>query len=413
MKTYGGSLKGALCSLQNPGCSGLEVAPTHKMARDAIVRGYEDIHRRLELRKGTDTQVLNGAADYSFNKSDGIYHYCNGSMIYIRSGSDPDSLQGLTADWCRMDEAARMPYEIFETLLDRVSYSPILGRGYVLITTTPYGTNWVYDLYSDAESNPDIHAETIYTIEAGLVSQERIDFARAHMDLRYFRQQYMASFETWAGLVYDGFSDENVRRCEYNPGLPVYVGLDFGWTDPCVAIWLQYDKHTGTYYILDEFVQPHVMGSRFAEMLAGKPITIAGQEYKAPFDARQVTKYITGHEVTQSTQAAGGVSMRNILEKFGVPYHKLEYKLHRTFPSFQSVRAAIEPGSGETRLFVDPKCQRTIKDFRGYHYKEVNGEPVGEMPDDSPEGHKYSHTMDALRYVVNTLTPIEPQFGWS
>ena len=61
------------------------------------------------------------------------------------------------------------------------------------------------------------------------------------------------------------------------------------------------------------------------------------------------------------------------------------------------VRAAIQPATGQPRLFVDPRCERLIKSLRSYHYADGGSElPLKDGEND--------HAVDALRYFyVNRL----------
>ena len=91
--------------------------------------------------------------------------------------------------------------------------------------------------------------------------------------------------------------------------------------------------------------------------------------------------------------------------------NKFLIRRHRIFESVQSVRAKLRDSDGKSHMKINSSCKTLIRDFMSYHYAEKDGAIVGENPDSSSENHKFSHTMDALRYAVDTISPIRKS-GW-
>ena len=234
------------------------------------------------------------------------------------------------------------------------------------------------------------------------------------MDERYFRQQYMASFENWAGVVYDEFDPEKQanKEIEYNPDLPTYIAMDFGWTDPVVALWYQYNRANGEWYLIKEFVKSHITADTLAKVVRGDKVSFPFGDFQAPVPIDKVEAIVSGIEIKQHRQEANGRSMRDILVGYGIPRYKFIIKKHSIFESIMSVRAKIMNANGERKLFVDKRCKRYIKDKLSWHYPEKDGEIQGEIPDTSPENHKYSHTNDAERYLIDTITPLRVKPNW-
>ena len=66
------------------------------------------------------------------------------------------------------------------------------------------------------------------TIEGGNVPPEEVELARRTLDERTFKQEFLASFETFSGRVFLDFDDPNVAdRWPTWVVNPVLVGLDF------------------------------------------------------------------------------------------------------------------------------------------------------------------------------------------
>ncbi len=399
-KTFTGAVKGCLIALQTPNSLGLVIAPTYSMVRDVMVKTYIDI---LTLFFG-----LQQGTDFTFHKSNHHLHIIGGGDILFRSGENPERLEGITADWFHLDEAAQMSEKVYKICLDRTSRPLTLPRGYGWITTTPKGQNWVYRLYSEAATEAEYFAETILTAEAGLVRREEIDHARKVLDPRYFRQQYLATFEAWAGLVYDDFSRAtNVRKIEYNPSLINYIGMDLGWNDETAVLWYQHDRITGVWYLLSEFVESYIRPETLARVIRGEEVVLSGgRVFKAPYTLENVERIYPGTDIGNKQQAADGLSLRDIMVNNGINRSYFSVRNHKVFESILAVRAKIAGADGIVRLFVDPSCKRYIGDKESWHYPEKDGIITGEKPDESIENHRYSHTNDAERYVIDSVEPI-------
>ena len=406
-KTFVGCLKDIRIAGENRGARGLVIAPTYTMLRDVILETFRE---QLDyLGYGYRMFESPGRMKIEFPQW--------GSEILLRSADRPHSLYGLTVDWVHIDEAAICSRRAFEVAQARIlKETPKVKRriGQILITTTPNGHNWVYDLFTTAETDKDVEAITAYTIENPIIDPAEIERARRMMDERYFRQQFYASFENWAGLVYEEF-DPTVHAAKsipYNPELPVYIGMDFGWNDPTAILWYQYDPATETWYLIKEFVRSHITPRTIAKILKGEVIHLPEGEFQAPCGLDEVEAIVSGLEMKQRRQEANGLSMRDILIQEGIPRYKIIIRHHNTFESIMSVRAKLRNAEGEVKLYVDKDCKRYIRDKLGWHYPEKDGEVQGELPDNSVENHKFSHTNDAERYLINTITPIKSRAEW-
>lgn len=68
-----------------------------------------------------------------------------------------------------------------------------------------------------------------------------------------FRRQYGGEFILKRGRVMKEWEDEaHIRELNYNPDLPLYAAIDFGYTNDWVILWIQYDAMDGRTYVIDE-----------------------------------------------------------------------------------------------------------------------------------------------------------------
>lgn len=124
-KTFAGVL--ALLS-QPPGTVSMVCAPTYRVLKDATFPGFMSVGRKF-------------VRDH--RRSDMVTTLHNGHKILWRTAVEPDRLRGPNLGFVYVDEAASIQTsEVFDVLLGRLRLSP----GRIIITTTPKGQNWVYDL---------------------------------------------------------------------------------------------------------------------------------------------------------------------------------------------------------------------------------------------------------------------------
>ena len=171
------------------------------------------------------------------NESDLSISLVNGSVIALR-GADRsyDSLRGVGLDFLVMDEFADISseawYEVLRaTLSDR--------KGGAMFTGTPRGYgNWAYDLYCKGGVDKDWQSFQFTTLDGGQVDDDEVEQAKSDLDERTFRQEYLATFETYAGAIYYNFErDLNVARLKDN-NTALHIGMDFN-IDPMSAAVFQ------------------------------------------------------------------------------------------------------------------------------------------------------------------------------
>jgi hypothetical protein len=112
---------------QPGGSTGMVLAPTYPMLRDATLRTFLDMSREAGIL-GT------------FHKSEYRAELINGTTILFRSADDPERLRGPNLGWFWPDEAALMDVLTWKIMLGRLRLAP--GKGW--ITTTPRGKNWLH-----------------------------------------------------------------------------------------------------------------------------------------------------------------------------------------------------------------------------------------------------------------------------
>lgn len=170
----------------------------------------------------------------------------------------------------------------------------------------------------------------------------------------------------------------HVRPVDYNPNLPLYRTLDFGFVNPFVCLWIQTDPD-GVVRVVDEYVRSRATIDVHAEQI--KSHTPCPEEKVAATfcdPAGAGANDVTGTSVVRELRALG-IAIR--------------YRRSSILEGIELVRRAIRSGDGRSTLVVSPRCPRLIEALQCYHYPDAG--TLGEQP--FKDG-VYDHPIDALRY---------------
>jgi hypothetical protein len=315
------------------------------------------------------------------NESELSIELKNGSLISLKGADNADSLRGVGLDYLVMDEFADIDpeawYEVLRpTLADREGGAMFIG--------TPKGLgNWAHDLYNMPTDQPDQWASYQYTtIDGGNVKPEEIEAARKDLDERTFRQEFMATFETYAGRIYYSFDRKNnVVAIEDHPRDIIYVGIDFN-IDPMSAVIA---SRTGDrLYVFDEI---RMFSSNTQELVA---------EVSARYPKAKVWAFPDPASRQRKTSAGGATDLTILQNAQFVVKCPTSHTPVRD--RINAVNSRLCDSTGDKHLFIHPRCKYTIEGLERQTYKEGTVQP------DKDSG--YDHQMDALGYLVDYLYPI-------
>lgn len=307
----------------------------------------------------------------------------NNSVISLKGADAYDSLRGAGLDGLILDEAAVIePEAWFEVLRPMLSDK----QGKALFITTPAGMNWFYELYQNHTIDPD-HWESFQftTIDGGNVPQEEIEQARRDLDERTFRQEYLATFETFSGRIYYAFDRKlNVIEAEPTPqDLSVlYIGMDFN-IDPMSAVIAIRNKDD--LCIIDEI---RLFSSNTNEIV----LEIASRYPKSKIWV------FPDPAARQRKTSAGGLTDLTILQNSGFVV-KCPNAHTPVRDRINAVNSRLCDSTGQRHLFVTKNCKYTIEALERHVYKEGSTQP------DKDSG--YDHFSDAIGYLVDFLFPVK------
>jgi hypothetical protein len=153
-------------------------------------------------------------------------------------------------------------------------------------------------------------------------------------------------------------------------------------------------------HVLDELYLPNCPTPRACEEFHKR-----AQKYFAGGAVMQVTVYGDATAQRRQTASAGATSDWEAVRDFFA--HNREYKaVFKYGPSNPAVRdrvaavnGMLRNSLGETHLFLDPRCEKLIRDFE----RVVWSAGTAELDQDTDHG--LTHLSDALGYYI------EPEFG--
>lgn len=233
----------------------------------------------------------------------------------------------------------------------------------------PLWASWKFPTVGHAYANPHI-------------SPDEIEMQRKMLPERSFNQEYMASFEDDAGVIYDQFDPTidtgNVSYdAEYDPSLPVVWGVDDGYV---------YGEGPGsaTYH-------PRVI--LFGQFTAKGGLNIF-DEYLATGEVEEVSltnalnrPYARPQVVYVDSSAA---QLKSRIWNMGI---QTVGATHKVNDGIKNVRRLICDGQGQRLLRFHPRCKVCISEHQTYRYDthSIGGEPKPLKLSD--------HTTDATRYL--------------
>ena len=277
------------------------------------------------------------------------------------------------------------------------------ARGHALFVGTPKGFDHFRDAYllGQPGGDPSYRSFMFTTLNGGNVPPAEVDAARQQLDARTFRQEYEASFETYAGRVIYAFSRAgNVRPVSYDATRPLHIGMDFNINPMSATVWQEDGIAT---WQIDEIVMPTSNTDEMATEIARRYGRTGFNPGKSMVD--HITIYPDPAGAQRRSSAAGRTDI-GILRHAGCvvvagashpPVRDRTNMVNRQFMS----------ADGQRHAFVDPGCVRSIEAYERLIYRDGTNEP------DKGSGH--DHLVDATGYYLfgRTLRLPEKKFSAS
>lgn len=299
---------------------------------------------------------LNLYKDSQWNKTDSIYTFSTGSQIEFFSVDQADKVRGARRDRLFINEANNVSFDSFEQLEVRT-------KELVFLDWNPSSEFWYYTEIRGKRN--DVEEITLTYLDNEALSQEVI----ASIEQRKNRQGWWKVFGLGQlgeveGKIYKDW--QIIDEIPHEARLERF-GLDFGYTNDPSAIVAVYYYNGG--YILDEILfQKGMSNKQLADTLINQKKALTVADSAEPKSIDEIRSY--GVNIQPTTKGK------------------------------DSVRQGIQAVQDQP-ISVTKRSVNIIHEYRNYLWQtDKDGRVLNE-----PE-HLWSHSMDAIRYAMNSLIPM-------
>jgi len=364
-KTTGACIKAMILAGYNPGGAGMLVSPTFSMLRDTTRRTFLEILESNEI-------------GFSFRATENkIVLHETSSEIWFRSADDPTRLKGSNLCWAGLDEPALMHKDAYHITLSRLR-DPKAHALQFFVTGTHEGFSWLYDEFESGDSKKKLIRSS--TEENTYLPKSYVEMLYENYDEQMIKQYIKGEASLLnRGQVYYCFNrHESLKEINYEKGIQIFLCVDFNVNPLC---WAVIQKINGIDYVIDEIV------------LHNSNTEQACRHYrdKYPTDTTIIYGDASGNQRHTSSQATDYEIINQIIN----PY---DTRVKRADPlvvnRINAVNSRFRNAKGDRKLFINPKCKITIKDFEQVIYKEGKREIEKSNLD-------LTHISDAVGYYID------------
>ena len=358
-KTYIANVIGQLVTLV-PGSNVLIISPNYNLSTISF-----ELQRRLI--KHFDLEISRD------NLKDRIIELSNGSTIRMGSLSTVDSSVGRSYDLIIFDEAA---LGSDGEAAFNVALRPTLDKpnSKAIFISTPRGkNNWFSKFFERGFSKefPEWCSITADYTENARMAESDVQEARRSMSKAEFEQEYMASFNTFEGQIYQ-ISEQQIVDYSVLDGDEMLAGCDPGYRDPTAFVVVAYQPQLDRFHVVDEYLESEATTDKHAA---------AFQELISKWQIEPI--FIDSAAPQFASDLAYLYDIATIKAKKDV------------LPGIAYVQTLIETG----RLAVSPHCTHTIAMLDQYRWDTKEN-----LKNEKPLHDEFSHMADALRYALYTYT---------
>lgn len=363
-KTYIANVIGQLVTLV-PNSNVLIISPNYNLSSISF-----ELQRRLI--KHFDLEVTRD------NLKDKIIELSNGSTIRMGSLSTVDSTVGRSYDLIIFDEAALG--EGGEAAFN-VALRPTLDKptAKAIFISTPRGKqNWFSQFWNRGfdEAFPEwVSLQADYS-ENTRMAESDVEEARRSMSKAEFEQEYLASFTSYEGQIYQ-IADSNVvselpedlvlqRHCEF------IAGCDPGYRDHTAFVVVGYSFDQDKFYVVEDYQERERTTAEHAQHF---------KEFCQRWGVETI--FIDSAAAQFSSDLAYQYDLATTKAKKDV------------LPGIAYLQTLLQQG----RLLVHQDCKHVLAMLDQYRWDDREG-----LQRERPKHDDYSHMADALRYALYTYT---------
>jgi len=320
-----------------------------------------------------------------------------GTSLYVVGMDKPQRIEGGQWDGCVLDESCDLKPGIFDrNIMPALTWYNAWCWRIGVPKRQGVGAAEFRDFFERSCDGLIDDAAGFTWPSKDIVPDVALKQARDTLDIKDYREQFEARFETAGGGIFHGFDKEyNVRPCSYNKNAPLIIGCDFN-VDPMA--WVVCQVNNKVIEVLDEIWLRDTNTPESLDVLHARYTShVGGFQFYGDAAARQ-------RKTSASMSDYKHIYNDSRFKELGRTVHFPQAN-PRLADRFASTNAMLCNSTGNRRIFVNPSCTRLITDLQNRYYK-----PGTNDPDDSGD---LGHITDAFGYVIHYLFPIKMKLEYT
>ena len=245
----------------------------------------------------------------------------------------------------------------------------------IIVHNTPKGVGtFFHNLFKNGESNPGEWAsfhQTCY--DNPYLDKEKLETQKRNLPPKIFRQEFLASWESFDGQIFSDLTTDNYIDDEDLPQMyeEFLLGVDWGDINPALVVCGYANR---VYYLLDYWLNPN-----------------PGYAIEQRHHDNAAVKFCIDYNIERSyadpSQPGRILSMR----KAGVP------KLIAGYNRVEEGNGILNTMFFQKRIRIRRKCKEAYEKLMSYHRDKKDGLIL-----DKVAPHQDDHLCDATRYLIAT-----------
>lgn len=313
----------------------------------------------------------------------------NGAIISIVGAENADRIRGAGVIGMVIDEAAYIPKQVWEMVLEPELYST---KGWALFISTPKGPNWYKDLWERGQKKGGDWKSYKFTsyqtprakdkVRAEFLKEKQLASAP-----ETFAQEYLADFTKLEGLIYKEFDIKKhvIEPFDIPIGIVGYRSIDWGAKNPTAVLFVA-PLADGRIIVYDEIYETDITTADLADKIRAKSYNRRfGNTFADPSGRQRIMDLDMTYKIpTEKALRETSTTKKNWVN-LGIDKvkEKLMAKLKDNKPALQ----------------VFNTCENFIREIGIYSWKEMPVKTSEVNHPGIPENAN-NHAMDALRYFM-------------